>query len=99
MIGGILGTLTDYWWLVPLVGIGLVVYRLAGWRGLAAVAVLGLAGGLWTEGRRHERAKAEQAAEARRLKAMQDRGRIDAEVNRLDPDSRAKRLSPWMRDD
>lgn len=89
----------DYWWLVPLVGAGLVVYRFAGWRGLVAVAALGLAGGLWTEGRRHERVKAAEAAERRRLKALEDRSRIDEEVSNLSPDDRRKRLTPWMRDD
>lgn len=89
----------DYWWLVPLVGAGLVVYRFAGWRGLLAVAALGLAGGLWTEGRRHERAKAAQAAERRRQKALEDRSRIDAEVSKLNPDQRRDRLSGWLRDD
>lgn len=92
-------TFTDYWWLVPLAGAGLVVYRYAGWRGLLAVLSLGLAGGLWTEGRRHERAKAEQAAERRRLEAIATRKRVDDDVADLSPDDRRKRLDKWLRDD
>jgi hypothetical protein len=99
MMQPIFQLLVDYWWLVPLAGTGLVVYRFAGWRGLLAVAALGLAGGLWTEGRRHERARAAEAAERRRQKALEDRSRVDAEISKLDPDQRRKRLSPWMRDD
>jgi hypothetical protein len=92
-------TFTDYWWTVPLAGAALVVYRYTGWRGLLAVLTLGLAKGLWTEGRRHERAKAEQAAERRRLEATATRKRVDDDVANLNPDDRRKRLDRWMRDD
>jgi hypothetical protein len=89
----------DYWWTVPLVGMSLVVYRFVGWRGLLAVLSLGLAGGLWTEGRRHERNKAEQAAQRRHLEALESRKRVDDDVANLSPGDRRKRLDKWMRDD
>lgn len=95
----LLNAAADYWWVVPLAGAALVVYRFTGWRGLVAVATIGLAGGLWTEGRRHERAKAEQAAEAKRLRSEQDRSKLDEEISKLDPASKSKRLNRWMRDD
>ena len=99
LVKDILGWVADYWWLVPLVGVAAVAYRLGGWRGLVIVATLGLAGALWTEGGRHERRKAEQEAAARRLKAKADKKRVDDEVANLSPDDHRDRLSKWVRDD
>lgn len=94
----ILSLMVDYWWIAPLAGAGYWVYRLAGWRGLVTVGTLGLAGALWTQGRRYERQKAAEAAERRRQKALEDRNRVDDEVANLNPDDRRKRLDRWMRD-
>ena len=89
----------DFWWLAPLAGAGLLAYKFLGWRGLVAVATLGAAGGLYTKGKRDERAALERKATADRLKAIEDRKDVDDEVSALDPDDRRDRLSGWVSND
>lgn len=89
----------DYWWLVPLVGAAVVAYRFLGWRGLLAVATLGLLGGLYTKGRRDERDRLERLDQAERLEAIKDRKASDDAVKKLDPDTRRNDLRGWVPDD
>ena len=87
-----------YWWCLPLAGAALVAYRLLGWRGVVAVASLGLAGGLYRKGAEDQRLEAERQAEARRLQSIKDRQHVDEDVKALSPVDVGKRLNPWMRD-
>jgi len=91
------GTILDYYWVVPLVGVGLVAYKFLGWRGLIAVATLGAAGGLYTKGRTDQRKETERAAQAARSRAIEQRAQVDAEVSAMDPDTKRNRLDKWMR--
>lgn len=95
----LLGWITDFWWLVPLVGAGLVAYRFLGWRGLLAVVTLGLAGGLYTKGKRDERDRLERLEQAERLQSIKDRKAVDDDVTNLDPDKRRDDLGKWVSDD
>jgi hypothetical protein len=95
----LLDLIAYWWWLAPLVGAAVVAYRFLGWRGLLAVATLGLAGGLYTKGRQDERQRAEQQAKADRLEAIKDRKASDDAVNKLDPNTRRDDLRGWVSDD
>ena len=94
----LLDLILRYIWLAPLVGAGVVAYRLAGWRGVVAVATLGLAWGLYRKGRDDEKAKREHKDAKARSEALERRESVDNEIAKLNPDSRAKRLNPWLRD-
>jgi len=91
----LLRTLLDFWWFVPLAGAGLVAYRFLGWRGLVAVATLGAAGGLYTKGKRDERANMEQADAANRSEAIKARDGIKDEVRSNDPGANRDKLKRW----
>lgn len=80
-------TLLDYWWAVPLAGAAFAAYRLFGWRGLVAIATLGLAGGLYTKGRTDQRQTMEQDAQAARSQAIEERADVDAQVKEAGPDA------------
>lgn len=88
----------DYWWLVPLVGIGLVAYRFLGWRGVVGVVTLGLVGGIYTKGKQDERKHHEQEQRERDEKARDTRRQVEKDLANLSPDDKRKRLDPWMRD-
>jgi hypothetical protein len=91
-------TIADFWWLAPLVGFGAVAYRFLGWRGLLAVVTLGIAGGVYTKGKTDERERNKRADAERDRKAVEDRSKVENEISKLDPDTKRKRLAPWMRD-
>lgn len=95
----LLALASEYWWLVPLAGAAVVAYRFLGWRGLAAVATLGLAGGLYTKGKRDERDRLARLDAAQRAQAVKDRKESDDEVAKLDPNSRRDDLRGWVSDD
>lgn len=95
----LLRLVSDFWWLAPLAGAGLVAYKFLGWRGLLAVATLGAAGGLYTKGKRDERERLERLDQAERLQSIKDRKDVDDEVSKLDPDQRRDNLSGWVSDD
>lgn len=89
---------SDYWWIVPLVGIGVVAYRFLGWRGLLAVVTLGGLGGVYTKGKRDERANHEREQAERDAKAKGIRRDVEDSIKERSLSDKRDDLSKWMRD-
>lgn len=94
----VVGLISAYWWLAPIVGMALVAYRFLGWRGLVAVLTLGGAAGLYRKGRTDEAARRERDEAEARSRAIKERQAIDDEVSQMDDPELDRDLAEWMRD-
>lgn len=93
----------EYWqWLaigVPaVIGLGVACYLLRNWRYGAAALVIGVSIlavlRAFSRGQQAEREENQKAVD----KAVQQRKKVDARVDRLPPDARRDRLREWTRD-